>query len=334
MMTKSCVIFDLDGALADVRHRLHHIRRHPKDWPAFFAAAVDDEPGGEVKLINGLIGRCNERPFGQRLEIFICTARPEKYREATEKWLQLWCIEYNHLLMRPERDYRSDIIVKREMLIGIRGQGFEPVLAIDDRPSVVAMWRAEGVPCLAVDDAEWKRSPRGGLDEGRTLLTLMVGPSGAGKSAWLGWDGSVLSGGEPLPAVAPWCLGIHPSHVLSSDQLRDDLHAEQTQPQRVFAALHAIAAARLAHGLPVVIDATHLRRKDRLAAADLAPAGTRVRYVVVDRQLADKLAAVRGNVPEDVIRRHDQAFRSQRKEILAGDERADVDVVDLTTGDK
>jgi len=29
----------IDGVLADVHHRLHHIARRPKDWPAFFAAA-------------------------------------------------------------------------------------------------------------------------------------------------------------------------------------------------------------------------------------------------------------------------------------------------------
>ncbi len=181
--TKPCVIFDLDGTLADVRHRLHHIHERPKDWPAFFAAAVDDEPRPEVRLINDLIGRYNERPFVWCLEIFICTARPEEHREATEKWLQTWCVEYDHLLMRADGDHRSAVIVKREMLAGIRGQGFAPVLAIDDHPSVVAMWRENGVPVLVVDDAEWKLASATNEDlTGRTLLTLMVGPSGTDRS--------------------------------------------------------------------------------------------------------------------------------------------------------
>jgi hypothetical protein len=32
-------VFDLDGVLADVRHRLHFLDRRPKDWDGFFAAA-------------------------------------------------------------------------------------------------------------------------------------------------------------------------------------------------------------------------------------------------------------------------------------------------------
>ncbi len=37
-------VFDVDGVLADVRHRLRHVERRPKDWDAFFSAAVDDPP--------------------------------------------------------------------------------------------------------------------------------------------------------------------------------------------------------------------------------------------------------------------------------------------------
>ena len=33
-------IVDIDGVVADVRHRLHHLDRRPKNWSAFFAAAV------------------------------------------------------------------------------------------------------------------------------------------------------------------------------------------------------------------------------------------------------------------------------------------------------
>lgn len=32
------VIFDLDGALCDISHRLHHIKNGNKNWDAFFAA--------------------------------------------------------------------------------------------------------------------------------------------------------------------------------------------------------------------------------------------------------------------------------------------------------
>ncbi len=38
----SVAVFDIDGVLADVRHRLHHVAARPKDWDAFFGAAPQD----------------------------------------------------------------------------------------------------------------------------------------------------------------------------------------------------------------------------------------------------------------------------------------------------
>ena len=41
-------IVDIDGVVADVRHRVHYVEQRPKDWKRFFAAAVRDEPHAEV----------------------------------------------------------------------------------------------------------------------------------------------------------------------------------------------------------------------------------------------------------------------------------------------
>lgn len=37
-------VLDIDATLSDVRHRLHHLRRRPKNWDGFFAAAGADGP--------------------------------------------------------------------------------------------------------------------------------------------------------------------------------------------------------------------------------------------------------------------------------------------------
>lgn len=37
---KSVYVFDIDGTLADLTHRLHHIQKQPKDWDAFFDACA------------------------------------------------------------------------------------------------------------------------------------------------------------------------------------------------------------------------------------------------------------------------------------------------------
>lgn len=382
-MSDDCIIFDLDGTLADIRHRLHHIRSQQKpNWPAFFDACVNDSAHNYVVLLNELIAQASRWRYDSNewsaITVIICSGRPETHRAETEKWLADHGIFYRELLMRAEGDYRADTIVKREMLDAIRGQGYNVLFAVDDRPSVVRMWRENDVPVLQVDDSSWKepqiavnpqlyeecrhcmgtgtispamdllaRPPReqaeyerqvaetelncpicGGRGTcGKTLLTLMIGPSGAGKSTWLETCEMVTS---EWPSTYPADLGIQPAHIISSDQFRADLCGDwrdQTRNQEVFAAVHAVASARLRNGLPTVIDATHLRRRDRRAATELAPNGTRVRYVVIDRPLSEKL--INPRTPEHVVRKHDQMFKSQLKDILAGDEASNVEVVDL-----
>src|SRR5205085_819517 len=105
---------------------------------------------------------------------------------------------------------------------------------------------------------------------------------------------------------------------------------DQTKNDDVFAAVHAVARARLAHGLPTVIDATHLRRKERLESVRLANGGP-VRYVVIDRPTQEKRrdAGWRAELPFDLIAKHEQTLGSQIKDVLRGDGQPNVKVVDL-----
>lgn len=305
-MTKA-VIFDIDGTLADLSHRLHHIKSSPPNWDAFFASCVDDRVIEPIRELVWLVDN-------QGYRIILVSGRSDQVRGETEAWLAGHGIPYHELHMRRAGDYRQDTIVKSEILDGILAAGHEIAFVVDDRPSVVAMWRERGLTCLQCRDWDEAGSPKPGL------LTLMVGPSGAGKSHWLASTDSLRH-------------GIHAHHVISSDQIRADLcgdFRDQTKNDEVFAALHAVAKARLAHGLPTVIDATNLRRKDRLAAAALAKGG-KVRYVVLDRPTEEKRrdAGWRAELPIDLIAKHEQTFRSQLKDILTGDAQPNVEVVDL-----
>jgi len=89
--------------------------------------------------------------------IIYVSARNTGMRKVTEKWLQdhnLWFAP--HLLyLRKEGDTRADTIVKRELLERIRAKGYHPILSFDDRNSVVAMWRDEGITCLQVADGDF-----------------------------------------------------------------------------------------------------------------------------------------------------------------------------------
>lgn len=303
---KDVIIFDLDGTLADCSHRLHHVTQYPKNWIKFFEGICDDVP---VRGVGWLLSSC----MLANTPLVFCSGRPEEYREATVNWLQEHFYHFaipDPLYMRPTGDQRQDAIVKLELLAKIRADGFNPILAIDDRPQVIEAWRSAGIPVLAViaDHAHQDETTQW---NGETLLTVMVGPSGAGKSRWceLNADGGA---------------------VVSSDQIRAELlgdFRDQSQNDRVFRVAHDVARARLRNGLPVVLDATHLRRKDRMAAAALAPQGTKVRYVVIDRPMEDRKrdSGWRDSVP-GLLERHDQTFRSQLKDILAGDGLPNVQV--------
>ncbi len=138
-----CVIFDIDGTLAECRHRLHFVTDGVKDWAGFFSM-LEDDPTHEpiAKLLRFLHGQ---------IAIIITTGRPANYLEGTERWLARHNLPYAKLYMRAKGDYRQDATIKREILAQIRADGFEPMLVVDDRQQVVDMWREEGLVCLQAD---------------------------------------------------------------------------------------------------------------------------------------------------------------------------------------
>lgn len=152
---KPAVIVDLDGTIADLTHRQHFLERKPKDWKAFFAAMPDDAPiGFIISLMEAL---------WHRYYIAICTGRPHTYEAVTKEWLSKFHVPYDRLMMRDqdlnpdEPSWQSDPVIKMWMLATLRSEGRTVLCAIDDRPSVIKMWRENGVPCLAMDDASWVR---------------------------------------------------------------------------------------------------------------------------------------------------------------------------------
>lgn len=152
-----CAIVDIDGCLADERHRLPLITGNEPDFKQYFDRCTEDNAHTYVVAIVRAM-RANG------LAIVLATGRPERYRTITERWLFRNEIEYDELFMRPNADAREDHISKREMLTEMRKKGWEPLFAIDDRPNVVAMWREQGIPCLAAD-------PVGYETTGNTLFT-------------------------------------------------------------------------------------------------------------------------------------------------------------------
>jgi hypothetical protein len=148
-MNRSVALFDLDGTLANNAHRQPLVATGRKDWDAFFEAQVDDTPNAPVVALYKVLSASDQ------LEIIIVTARPERYRDLTENWLKLHEIPFSRIVMRTNGDRRRDDVIKREMLADLRREGLNPILAVDDRTSVVQMWRSEGVTCLQCADHDY-----------------------------------------------------------------------------------------------------------------------------------------------------------------------------------
>lgn len=52
--------------------------------------------------------------------------------------------------MRQANDYRPDHVIKAEIQIEIASR-FEAILAVDDRPDTINVWRAAKIPTLRVE---------------------------------------------------------------------------------------------------------------------------------------------------------------------------------------
>lgn len=145
-MSEEIVIFDIDGTLADISERVHHVRKTPKDWDALFGGMAQD------KAIRSVVRLCNLL-HAAGLRIILCSGRHEGLRAETARWLARQAVNYHELRLRREGDFRSDVVVKREMLRGLDKR--RVLFVVEDRTRVVEMWRAEGLVCLQCAPGEF-----------------------------------------------------------------------------------------------------------------------------------------------------------------------------------
>lgn len=144
MPRPTCAVFDIDGVLADVRHRLHHLDSRPKNWPGFFAAMSQDPPLSEgIALARDLAT--------QGHDLVYLTGRTEAYRSQTQAWFEQHEVPSGRLVMRPDSDRRPARLFKPEALQRICAHS-DVVVVIDDDPAVVFACRSAGLP---VTHATW-----------------------------------------------------------------------------------------------------------------------------------------------------------------------------------
>lgn len=164
---KGVLFCDIDGTIADLAHRRVYVASKPKNWPAFERTMNLDTP------IQNIIDAVNAL-HAAGWTVVMCTGRGAQNRDITIEWLNKHGVKFDKLYTRaryeidpetgdpvlskkgsPKGDYRRDDIVKEELLMQARADGFDPDVVFDDRDQVVRMWRRVGVPCIQVAEGDF-----------------------------------------------------------------------------------------------------------------------------------------------------------------------------------
>jgi hypothetical protein len=134
-------ILDIDGVVADVRHRLHYLESRPKDWMAFFRAAIADQPIPEgLELADAM---------AQDHDVVWLSGRPQWSGAMTARWLSQHGLPAAELHLRPNRDHRPARLFKLDVLRQLASR--EIAAFVDDDPEVVEAATAAGFPAILAD---------------------------------------------------------------------------------------------------------------------------------------------------------------------------------------
>lgn len=102
-------IFDIDGVVADISHRIHYMRE--KNYEKFYSdeeLAKDEEIAAGIDLVNRLFKSDNSF-------VMFMTGRPQSADKATWKWLNEHKVKHSQVgFFRENGDYRPSPIVKVE----------------------------------------------------------------------------------------------------------------------------------------------------------------------------------------------------------------------------
>ena len=141
---QEAAIFDMDGTLCDVRSIRHYVQYKPnhRNFHKFHGESINCPAYPEVKELFLKLQQ-------QGLAMLVVTARTSDYSMLTNLWLREQGLHCDEMYMRERRDQRPDVEVKADLLVEIQ-RSYQPVLAVDDREHVAAVWRAAGIPVIMV----------------------------------------------------------------------------------------------------------------------------------------------------------------------------------------
>ena len=138
-------VFDIDGTLANINHRKHHLtgKNGRKNWEPFFRDQHLDAPYWPVFDVMKALSMTGHK-------CIIITGRMEQHRDVSLKWVQDHYDGDFHnedLFMRQDNDHTDDDELKWNMVQDILEANPEYELAalFDDRHRIIDKFRENGV---------------------------------------------------------------------------------------------------------------------------------------------------------------------------------------------
>lgn len=133
------IIIGLEGVLA--RHEWRTPIIESEGWEAYHSAAARDAPNQPmVQLVAAL------RAKGQA--IYCLSGRPSNYYMTTKTWMVRHGVMVDTLLMRGEKDFRSDAELRSALLALVLEREGNVMLAIEEAEKACDIFRAAGIPTL------------------------------------------------------------------------------------------------------------------------------------------------------------------------------------------
>jgi len=146
---KENVIFDLDGTLANIKHRRHLVENGKEEWDEFFKQCVYDTPNQDVVNISRIFA------LNKKMNIFILSGRSEIVYHDTMAWLGKHGVKFSILEMRKDGNKESDMTLKKKMIEQHNLTPDNTLCVFEDRDRLVKMWRELGFTCCQVAEGDF-----------------------------------------------------------------------------------------------------------------------------------------------------------------------------------
>jgi phosphoglycolate phosphatase-like HAD superfamily hydrolase len=137
-------LVDIDGTLANTDHRMHLLPQgdnsdDPAAWQKFHSQLHLDKP--YLRVFDFVKRQAREA----KLAPVIITGRPMDFSELSNRWLVNNNLLPHFSIYRRPDNSKVDTEYKADALRRLRHEGYWPVVAIDDQPDILNVWRQHNI---------------------------------------------------------------------------------------------------------------------------------------------------------------------------------------------